>query len=105
TFYQYLKKIRIENGKLISLTVVDPGCCAEYVEQELMYKFDEDFHPQKVLQRGQIGSLAEKYGILESPIKFRVENDGYKLRGDPVINDTNAFVYDFEGHGNTLAIF
>src|SRR5690606_32571154 len=39
SFYQYLKDIKVEKGEIKSLTTVDPGCCAEYVEQELTYSF------------------------------------------------------------------
>ena len=105
SFYQYLKDIKIENGKIISLTTVDPGCCAEYVEQELTYEFDQEFKHELVLHRARIGTLPDKYEIFESPITFTVENSIYKLRGEPMIDDTGTFVYDYYNEGNTMAIF
>mgnify|MGYP000212218231 CR=1 FL=1 len=104
-FMQYLKDLKIDNGHIKYLTVVDPGCCAEYVEQELTYEFDNNLNHNLVLQRARIGKLAEKYKILETPILFKVQNDRYKLRGDPIIDDTSTFIYDYPNSGNTLAIF
>lgn len=105
SFYQYLKDIKIENRKIITLTTVDPGCCAEYVEQELTYEFDQEFKYKLIFHRARIRTLPGKYDIFDSPISFTVENEVYKLRGEPMIDDTGTFVYDYYNEGNTMAIF
>lgn len=104
-FYQNVKNIKIENGKIKSLTIVDQGCCAEYIEQEFTYTFDQEYKQELILHRARIGALADKYEILNSPIKFTIENETYKLRGEPIIDDTGTFVYDFYEKGNVVAIF
>jgi len=104
-FMQYLKSLTVENGQIKSLTMVDPGCCAEYVEQELTYLFDENLNHEIVSHRARIGKLDVKYEILKAPIRFEVQNDKYKLRGEPLIDDTGTFVYDYHELGNTVAVF
>ena len=104
-FYQELKDIKIENGIIKSLIAVNRGCCAEYVEQETTYSFDKNFNSKLILQRVRIKALPEKYEILNAPIKFTIENEFYKLRGEPKIDNTGTFIYDYPNQGNTLAIF
>lgn len=104
-FYQYLKDIRVEDGKIKSLNILNPGCCAEYVEQELVYSFDKELEHKLSFHRARIGALPDKYEILNSPIEFTIENDVYKLRGEPIIDDTGSFVYDYIDEGNMMAIF
>jgi hypothetical protein len=104
-FMQYLKKLVVENGQIKSITLLDPGCCSEYVEQELTYFFDENLNYKLVRHRARIGELERQYNILESPIHFEVINDKYKLRGKPVINDTGTFIHDHPNLGNTIAVF
>lgn len=104
-FMQYLKELKVNNGRIKSITLVDPGCCAEYIEQELTYVFDNEFNSKRTIQRARIGKLERQYEILESPIYFKVLNAKYKLRGEPSIDDTNTFIYDYPKIGNTIAIF
>lgn len=104
-FYQYLKEIEVEDGKIKSLTMLNPGCCAEYVEQELVYTFDKELKHKLTFHRARIGALPDKYEILDIPIGFSIENDVYKLRGEPKIDESGTFVYDYVNEGNMMAIF
>jgi hypothetical protein len=105
TFYQKLKEIKVENGFIKELIVLDFGCCAEYVEHERKYFFDKNTMPVLQFERARIKALDKKYRILNTPIYFEVQNDGYKLRGAPKVDDTSTFVYDFHKQGNTMTTF
>ena len=105
TFYQFLKDIKIENGRIKFLTTVDPGCCSDYVEQELTYEFDQELKSKLIGQRVRIRAESFECRILNSPIQFTVENASYKLRGEPMVNDTNTLNYDYIDQGNTIAVF
>lgn len=102
---QYMKNIEVLDGKIKHLTIVNYGCCAEYVEEEIRYSFDDRQNHWAEIHRARIGALADKYEILDTPIPFTVENDVYKLRGEPLIDDTSTFNYDHYKKGNTVAIF
>tara|TARA_B110000091_G_C13809688_1_gene474372 strand:- start:2410 stop:3300 length:891 start_codon:yes stop_codon:yes gene_type:complete len=104
-FFQNLKDIKIANGKIKSLTSINLGCCAEYIEQESTYEFDKELNSKLAINRSRIRALPNKYEILNSPIKFTIKNEVYKLRGEPIIDDNGTFIYDYPEQGNTIAIF
>ena len=81
------------------------GCCADYVQQELTYEFDKEFNSKLIVKRARIGALSKKYEILKTPINFTIENEIYKLRGEPTIDNNGTFIYDYPEQGNTIAIF
>jgi|GEM_PF-2102607 len=105
SFYQYLKDLHVKDGHVQSMIILDPGCCAEYVLQELTYTFDAQFKPTLALQRAWVYPLPDSIPVFGEPISFRVENEWYKLRVTPMINDTGTYIYEHQEVGNTAAIF
>lgn len=104
-FYQHVKNLDIENGQIRSLTTLNPGCCGEYIQQELTYVFDAEPKHKLVSQRARIKALPGEYEILETPIAFTTGADTNVLRGTPLADDTATFVYDRPNEGNALAMF
>lgn len=105
-FYQYLAEMNIIDGQLKSLRIIDPGCCAEYIQKEYQYTFNKDMQPIITHTRCRIfDQIDETYTILEEPIHFVIESEYNRLRGKPTIDDSSQFVYDNRDSGNTIAIF
>ena len=98
-----MKQLEFQHGRLASLTILDFGCCAEYVEVERKYVFDAQFKPRVVLQRGTASfTRRPQWGLLLNPIGFKTITDSAVLRTSPLADDTTTFIYDAVGKGNVL---
>lgn len=88
---QYLEKLEFTNGKITSMYIDDPGCCDAYIDFCKIYAvtYQGDTPTFKLVD---ITASHEKTLIpdnfFDKPVRFEVLNNGYKLRGEPVINDT-----------------
>lgn len=103
--FQYLKALNFDNnGKLNSFTILDFGCCAEYIETETTYSVDENFKTSILFQRAKPSFTSPpKQNIFSTPIKFKTINDDYTLRSSPIIDDTSTIIYDAIAKGNAIA--
>lgn len=105
-YYQYLKSLKLNDNKIVSASIVDPGCCASYMETETVYDFDDESEPEIKIIRTRIhGPISDEYEILSKPISFTIQSDFNRLRGEPMINDTGTYIYEHPNSGNTIAIF
>ncbi|MBK0402173.1 hypothetical protein I5M27_04205 [Adhaeribacter sp. BT258] len=101
---QYVKSIKIKDGQLESLTMLDFGCCAEYVEYETKYKITSSFSATPINQKA-IASFEKKpkNSFLKKPKSIFILQENTALRSSPIFDDTSTVIYDSEGTGNVLA--
>ncbi|MGZ5244723.1 MAG: hypothetical protein ACXWDO_08305 [Bacteroidia bacterium] len=101
--FQYLKNLDFQKGVLSSFTMLDFGCCAEYVWFETTYKVNQNFKVEKIIRK----AIADFTDLPKSrnkiPQKIYTKNSTI-LRSSPEINDTGLVIYDVEG-GNKIAEF
>lgn len=98
--YQYLEAIDFNKAnQLSSFSVLDFGCCAEYVETETIYKVDENFTASISFQRAKIsGTTPPKQPLFKTPVSFKTTIYDYSLRYEPMIDDTSIFREDIKGN-------
>lgn len=101
--FQFVESLEIINGRLSSITILDFGCCAEYVEYETKYKLNDNFDKSISYQRAKPNYVQAPKTLFKQPKQFVTMNDEYTLRSSPVINDTATFIYDAVGKGNVIA--
>ena len=101
-----VKQLELSDNQLTHLTVLDFGCCAEYVEVETTYAFNSQFTFNPVLQRGTVSfTQRPRPPILSTPKPFQLTFDSVALRALPVVDDTSTLIYDVVGKGNSLLKF
>lgn len=102
--FQYVKSFQIHGGQLKSLTILDFGCCAEYVKYETKYQITPSFSAIPVYQKAKVTfEQKPKNKILNKPLNVATLENITFLRSSPVINDTSTVIYDAVGSGNVLA--
>lgn len=109
--WQGIVKMDWEGTLLKRIYIDDWGCCAEY---QILHKiFDitydktntpvfKQIYQSVSVSQGEIPSI-----ILDKPFRFEVLNQGYKIRSEPVIDDTSARMWNTnqqegKGDGNSL---
>lgn len=101
-----VKQLSFQHGRLASLTLLDFGCCAEYIEFESTYAFDQALNAKLVRQRGTAAFTQRPTSLLlSSPGTFQLVTDSITLRTRPMEDDTSTLVYDAVGKGNILLKF
>jgi hypothetical protein len=96
------------NGQLLNQVFTsDWGCCAEIHLMNTVYdvKYNGNNKPifSKIFQSIEVrDELTKPKNHFSDPIQFKVNNDGYKLRLAPVIDDTTEHQW-VEITGNTFA--
>jgi hypothetical protein len=101
-----VKNLIFQNRRLATLNLLDFGCCAEYIEFESIYAFDQQLNAKPVLQRGTAAFTQRPIGsLLASPQAFRLSADSIPLRTRPILDDTSTIMYDAVGKGNILLKF
>ena len=101
-----VKALTFQHRRLATLTLLDFGCCAEYIEFESTYAFDQQLNAKPVLQRGTAAFTQRPIGsLLASPQAFRLSTDSIPLRTRPIVDDTSTIMYDAVGKGNILLKF
>jgi hypothetical protein len=99
-----------KDGKLSRLLTHDRGCCAENRIVNSVYQVN--YHQGGTPVFTKVRDIIENQGMakpkqfLDSPLIFEVENDNYKLRMSPIIDDSTYYGYliEHERLGNTLGI-
>ncbi|WP_324680307.1 hypothetical protein [Hymenobacter sp. GOD-10R] len=101
-----VKRLTFQKRHLAMLTLLDFGCCAQYIEFESAYAFDQHLNAKLVLQRGTAAFTQRPIGsLLASPQAFRLSTDSVALRTAPVVDDTSTIMYDAVKKGNILLKF
>jgi len=104
---QGIEKV-IWNGQLLDKVFTsDWGCCAAFHLINSVYevKYNQQNKPNftKVFQTIEVGDeLTKPKSYFSDPIEFTVDNEGYKLRLTPQIDDTTEYQW-IEITGNTIA--
>lgn len=105
---QGIVKVTWEGELLNQVFVSDWGCCAAIHLVNSVYDVEYDGRYKrpifrKVFQSIEVGGqLVKPKNYFSDPIEFVVENDGYKLRIAPMIDDSTTF-HSIEITGNTFA--
>ncbi len=104
---QSIDKVEWEDEKIARVFTSDWGCCAEFHLTHSIFdvRFDELNKPifNKVYQTIEVSDhFVKPMNYFTNSIEFEVDNDGYKLRLAPVIDDTTF--YDWvDITGNSIA--
>ena len=101
---QYVKSVQVKGGYLKFLTMLDFGCCAEYVNYETKYYITPDFSAIPIYQKAK-ASFEQKpqNTLLSRPLPIFTLQENTVLRSSPIEDDTSTVIYDAEGSGNVLA--
>jgi hypothetical protein len=104
---QGISKVTWKNELLEQVITSDWGCCAEVHLTHTVYnvRYNNQNKPvfTKVFQSIEVSDeLTKPKEYLSDPIQFKVDNDGYKLRLEPALNDTTEYHW-LEITGNTFA--
>ncbi len=103
---QQIKKVAWDGGLLSKVYTSDHGCCAAF--HLINSIFDVKYNGQtpifiKIFQTIEVNNeLTKPKNYFPKPIEFKVNNEGYKLRLTPLINDTTEYHW-LEITGNTIA--
>lgn len=101
-----VKNLSFQQSRLATLTLLDFGCCAEYIEFESTYAFDQQLKAKPVLQRGTAFFTQRPVGaLLAAAPAFRLTTDSVSLRTRPLVDDTATLVDEAVGKGNILLKF
>lgn len=105
---QGIVKVNWQNNRVTSLLTHDWGCCAEnrLISSEYMVEYSDDGMPifNKTLDIVEIRRMTKPKMILQRPIEFVTQNNNYKIRLSPIIDDTTylGFITENERLGNML---
>jgi hypothetical protein len=104
---QSIDKVTWKGEFLDKVFVSTPGCCADYRLINSVYevKYNSQNRPifTKIFQSVEIGDeLIKPKNYFNNLIQFEVNNDGYKLRLAPIIDNETEFHW-LEITGNTFA--
>lgn len=98
-----IKHLSFQRGHLTTLTILDFGCCAEYIEFETKHIFNQRLEAKPVLQRGTAHFTQRPSSRpLAHPRSIFLAVDSVALRTAPIVDDTSTIVYDAVGEGNVL---
>ena len=104
-----IKELSFTENRLATFTILDFGCCAEYIAFETTYAVDQRLKAIPVLQRGTaFFTQRPRSHVLAKPQFFALSTqsflatDSIPLRTAPVIDDTSTRVADVVGKGNCL---
>jgi pimeloyl-ACP methyl ester carboxylesterase len=104
--YQYVKAVEIEKGRLKALTMLDLGCCADYVAYETRYQISPAFSAFPVYQKAKASfGQMPRNRVLSTPRRVATRSDFTPLRSAPVVEDTTTVIYDAVECGNVLATY
>lgn len=105
--FQFLRKLDIKAGKVFRAYIKDDGCCAAYIDFNKTYTatYKGDIpHLKLETVSANYHNMPFNGSYFKSPIRFAVLNENYKLRFEPIVNDTTKNGIDGEIHkGNTVA--
>ncbi|MEQ8580383.1 MAG: hypothetical protein RIC30_20540 [Marinoscillum sp.] len=104
---QGISKVIWKDGILDKVFVSTPGCCADFrlINSVYQVNYNHQSRPtfSKIFQSVEVlEELVKPKNFFDQPIKFVVNNEGYKLRLAPVIDDDTEFHWA-EITGNTFA--
>ncbi len=104
---QGIAKVTWKDGLLEQVITSDWGCCAAYHLIHSVYdvKYGNQNEPifSKTFQSIEVGGeLTKPKEYFSNPIQFTVNNEGYKLRLHPTINDSTEY-HGLDITGNTFA--
>lgn len=102
--FQDVIEADFSNNRLISFTLINPGCCADPQIVEYYYSVTyADNNPQFKLNKtiGYLDGTEKPQKLLTPPKKFYIRKDNTKLRTDCYILDNVDLVY--ASNGNVIA--
>lgn len=103
--FQQIGKIEFDKFKRIQfITILDRGCCAEFIRFETRYKFDRNFNSSIVSQRVTTNNLSLPPNNFDQPIYFRTNFPIVNLREDSFVDDTTLTMNETIT-GNKIATF
>ncbi len=107
--YQGIVKVFWEKERIKEILTHDWGCCAEYRLINTSYNVsyvDDNPKFEKNYQSIEYQYMEKPLEFFEKPIKFIVDNEKYKLRAYPIIDDTSMINSDFNENrmGNTIGV-
>lgn len=106
--YQGIVKVIWKNERLDQIFLHDWGCCADIRQINSVYQatYNDGTIPEFniIYQSVEPQFMAKPKVLLEEPIRFSINNDGYKLRLMPNIDDENYYFPDgaINRKGNTI---
>ncbi len=117
---QGIVKMDWENKKIKRLYITNWGCCDDYIVDNKIYAvtYDKSNMPQikQTYQSANIFKAPKPDSLFDIPFRFEVLNSNYKLRSEPVIDDstvehwnsdaaTEASAVNYgKGYGNCIAL-
>jgi hypothetical protein len=107
--YQGIVRVEWENRSIRTIMSRDWGCCADFRVISAVYEVNfTDRVPKfaKIYQSIEYEFMRKPLEYFEEPIIFSVDNEVYKLRAFPEINDSTLINADFNEHrlGNAIGI-
>jgi hypothetical protein len=88
----YLQNLEFKDNKLFSIAMDETGCCMDYIDFNKVYKIsyrhqDADVTLTYLSSAIQNTWFPDEY--FATPIRFEVLNSLYKMRAEPMIDDTS----------------
>lgn len=110
------KKIFNENGHpeklefdslryLRSFTIMDRGCCGEYIENQTRYVVDDLLKVSKDFRRSIVVRTEKPKSRFDNSINFKTLNDSYTLRSTTVIDNKPGSICGDSRKGNIVAVY
>lgn len=95
---QGIQDLVFNNGCLAEITIIDWGCCAEYISHHYSYTVDfstkiQPFNLAYTLQSFDKIKWPSHYDLEQT--YFHVKNDNYNLRFEPKIDDSTTYEVEF----------
>jgi hypothetical protein len=88
---EHLIKFDTANKKITTIYIDDPGCCDAYIDFSKVYDFtyQNDVPKATLVYLTAYSESTDLPGnYFDKPTRFEVLDNGYKMRAEPVINDT-----------------
>jgi len=105
---QEIQNFGFDHHKISSIYMYDDGCCADYIGFNKIYHVD---YSQELPQFNLVYLTANfnqchfPKSYFDKPINFEVNNNSYKIRNEPLINDTITMYLGGEAYkGNTIGL-
>jgi hypothetical protein len=110
------KKIGLEDGylqqigfdqkhKLNSFTIMDFGCCGEYIETQTRYRVDEGYTAIVEFKRSIVMDTEKPMNRFKNPVRFKTLNEGYTLRSTTIIDNKPGSINGDDRKGNIVSVY
>ena len=108
---QGIVKMDWQDNRLTKLYIDDWGCCDDYLVFHKIYEVRYDSKLMPAFKQIYQSVSVERYhngvipdSLLEKPFRFEIENEGYKIRCAPKIEDSSPRPWDDADTGNGNSI-